>query len=159
MTKRLRIALAQLNPKVGALEANLALGLQALEDAVAAKADILLLSELFLTGYFPEDLLLKPQFVRDAIATAERLAVATKGSSVSLVLPTVWLDQGKLYNAVILAEDGEIVGTRFKRDLPNDDVFFEKRYFTSGPLAEPMTIKGVSIGVPICEDIWHAEVC
>lgn len=159
MTDRLRIALAQLNPKVGALAANLELGRKALADAEAARADILLLSELFLTGYFPEDLLLKPQFVADAIETARALAEATRGTGVSLLLPTVWREENNLYNAVILAEDGEIVATRLKRELPNDDVFFEKRYFTSGPLAEPLTIKGVSIGVPICEDIWHPEVC
>ncbi|MDB5507265.1 MAG: synthetase [Devosia sp.] len=159
MTNRLRIALAQLNPKVGALVANLALGRTALADAVAAKADILLFSELFLTGYFPEDLLFKPQFVADAMAAAEALCAATAGTEVSLILPTLWLEAGKLYNAVLLAEAGEIVARRYKRELPNDDVFFEKRYFTPGPLAEPLSIKGVSIGVPICEDIWHAEVC
>ncbi|MDP1731540.1 MAG: NAD+ synthase, partial [Devosia sp.] len=159
MTDRLRIALAQLNPRVGALAANLELGRKVLADAEAARADILLLSELFLTGYFPEDLLLKPQFVADAIETARALAEATRGTGVSLLLPTVWREGNNLYNAVILAEDGEIVATRLKRELPNDDVFFEKRYFTSGPLAEPLTIKGVSIGVPICEDIWHPEVC
>jgi NAD+ synthase len=159
VTDRLRIALAQLNPTVGALRANLELGRQALADAVAAEADILLYSELFLTGYFPEDLLLKPRFVADAIATARELAAATAGTTVSMLLPSVWLDDGVLRNAVLLCENGEIVATRFKRELPNDDVFYEKRYFEAGPLAEPMTIKGVSIGVPICEDIWHPDVC
>ena len=159
MTDRLRIALAQLNPKVGDLAGNLALGRGALDRAIAAEADILLLSELFLTGYFPEDLLLKPQFIDDAVAAARTLAAATKGTGVSLLLPTVWREDKALYNAVLLAEDGDIVATRLKRDLPNEDVFYEKRYFTAGPLAEPLTIKGVSIGVPICEDIWHAEVC
>jgi NAD+ synthase len=159
VTDRLRIALAQLNPTVGALRANLELGLKALADAVAAKADILLYSELFLTGYFPEDLLLKPQFITDAMAAAGELAAATKGTDVSVILPTVWRDGDDLYNALVLCENGEITATRYKRELPNDDVFFEKRYFTQGPLAEPLTIKNVSIGVPICEDIWHAEVC
>src|SRR5690606_1922675 len=156
---RLRIALAQLNPTVGALRANLALGKQALADAVAAKADILMFSELFLTGYFPEDLFCKPQFVADAIAAAEELCAATAGTSVSMLLPTVWRDEEGLRNAVLLAEDGRITAHRFKRELPNDDVFYERRYFVPGELAEPLTIKGVSIGVPICEDIWHADVC
>ncbi len=159
MTDRLRIALAQLNPTVGALKANLELARQALAEASAADVDILLFSELFLTGYFPDDLLFKPRFVADAIAAARDLAVATAGTSVSVLLPSVLLDEGGLRNAVLLCEDGEIVATRFKRELPNDDVFYEKRYFTAGPLAEPMTIKGVSIGVPICEDIWHPDVC
>ena len=159
MTDRLRIALAQLNPTVGALKANLELARQALAEASAADVDILLFSELFLTGYFPDDLLFKPRFVADAIAAARDRAVATAGTSVSVLLPSVLLDEGGLRNAVLLCEDGEIVATRFKRELPNDDVFYEKRYFTAGPLAEPMTIKGVSIGVPICEDIWHPDVC
>ncbi|WP_152664649.1 NAD+ synthase [Devosia geojensis] len=159
VTDRLRIAMAQLNPKVGALRANLELARGALADAVAAKADLLMLSELFLTGYFPEDLLFKPQFVADAIAAAHELAAATKGTQVTLVLPTVWYEHGALRNAVIVAENGEIVATRLKRELPNDDVFYEKRYFTAGPLPEPVTIKGVSIGIPICEDIWHPWVC
>ncbi len=80
MTDRLRIALAQLNPKVGALAANLALARKALADAEAAGADILMFSELFLTGYFPDDLLFKPQFVADAIAAARELAAATAKS-------------------------------------------------------------------------------
>jgi NAD+ synthase len=159
VTDRLRIALAQLNPTVGALQANLALGRQALADAAAAGADLLMLPELFLTGYFPEDLLLKPQFVADAMQVARVLAAATRGTGISLLLPSVWLEGTLLHNAVLLAEDGDIVAIRYKRELPNDDIFFEKRYFTPGPLAEPLTVKGVSIGVPICEDIWHPDVC
>jgi NAD+ synthase len=156
---RLRIALAQLNPKVGALAANLDLAKGALNDAVAAKADILMLSELFLTGYFPEDLFFKPRFVEDAMQAAGELVRATKGTNVSLLLPTMWREGHTLYNAVLLAEDGKVTARRLKRELPNDDVFYEKRYFTAGPLPEPVTIKGVTIGVPICEDIWHRPVC
>jgi len=155
---RLRIALAQLNPKVGDLKGNLALAKAALQQALDAKADILMLSELFLTGYFPEDLFFKPRFVEDALATAGELVRATKGTGVSLLLPTVWREAQHLHNAVLLAEDGKVVARRYKRELPNDDVFYEKRYFVPGPLPEPVTIKGVTIGVPICEDIWHQPV-
>jgi len=158
LADRLRIALAQLNPKVGDLNGNLALAKGALADAVAARADILMLSELFLTGYFPEDLFFKPRFIDDALATAAELVRATKGTTVSLLLPTVWRDGHHLYNAVVLAEDGRVVARRYKRELPNDDVFYEKRYFNRGPLPEPVTIKGTTIGVPICEDIWHQQV-
>ena len=159
MADRLRIALAQLNPKVGALTANLELAKGALADAVAAEADILMLSELFLTGYSPEDLFFKPRFVEDAMHVAGELVRATKGTSVSLILPTVWKEGRALYNAVLLAEDGKVISRRLKHELPNDDVFYENRYFTAGPLPEPVTIKGVTIGVPICEDIWHSAVC
>ena len=158
MADRLRIALAQLNPKVGDLNGNLALAKGALADAVAAKADILMLSELFLTGYFPEDLFFKPRFIDDALATAAELVRATRGTAVSLLLPTVWREGHHLYNAVVLAEDGKVIARRYKRELPNDDVFYEKRYFNRGPLPEPVTIKGTTIGVPICEDIWHQQV-
>lgn len=159
MTDQLRIALAQLNPKVGDLPGNLALARKALADAVAAKADILMFSELFLTGYFPDDLLFKQQFVTDAMAAAQTLAAETAGTEVVLVLPTIWKDKTGLHNAVIVAEKGHIFALRFKRELPNDDVFYEKRYFAAGPLPLPVTIKGVSVGIPICEDIWHPWVC
>jgi NAD+ synthase len=160
VTDRLRIALAQLNPTVGALRANLELGRKALADALAAKADILLYPEQFIPGYFAEDLLFRRQFVDDVIAVSRELAAGTKGTSLSMLLPTIWRDvHGRLRNAVILAEDGEVVAWRFKRELPNTDVFYEKRYFVPADLEEPLTIKGVTIGVPICEDIWHEEVC
>ncbi|MGK2229460.1 MAG: NAD+ synthase [Devosia sp.] len=116
-------------------------------------------SELFLTGYFPDDLLFKPQFVRDAMQAARDLAADTAGTDVVVVLPTIWWDKNGLYNAAIVAEKGEIIATRFKRELPNNDVFYEKRYFTAGPLPDPVTIKGVPVGIPICEDVWHASVC
>jgi len=159
VTDHLRIALAQLNPKVGDLPGNLALARQALADAVAAKADILMLSELFLTGYFPDDLLFKPQFVADAMTAAQALVADTAGTETVLILPTIWQDQTGLHNAVLVAEKGKIFALRFKRELPNTDVFYEKRYFTAGPLPLPVTIKGVSVGIPICEDIWHPWVC
>jgi NAD+ synthase len=159
VTDRLRIALAQLNPKVGDLSGNLALARSALAEAVAAKADILMLSELFLTGYFPDDLLFKPKFIQDAMAAAQDLVRATAGTDTVLILPTLWFEKASLFNAVIVAEKGEIIAKRYKRELPNADVFYEKRYFTVGPLTDPVTIKGVDIGIPICEDIWHPSVC
>ncbi len=159
MIDRLRIALAQLNPKVGDLTGNLALARTALADAVAAKADILMFSELFLTGYFPDDLLFKPKFITDAMQAARDLAAQTAGTDLALILPTVWFEKACLYNAVLVAEGGEITALRFKRELPNADVFYEKRYFTPGPPPDPVTIKGVPIGIPICEDIWHPNVC
>ena len=159
VTDQLRIALAQLNPKVGDLKGNLALARGALADAETAGADILMLSELFLTGYFPDDLLFKPQFVKDSIAAARALVVDTAQSEVALILPTIWLDGAKLHNAVLVAEKGEITAIRYKRELPNADVFYEKRYFEPGPLPMPVTIKGVPVGIPICEDTWHSSVC
>lgn len=159
MTDQLRIALAQLNPTVGALQANLELARGALRDAEAANADILMFSELFLTGYFPEDLLLKEQFVKEAISAAKTFAAETEGLNVSVLLPTVWTQGTHLVNAVLLCEDGHINDVVIKYELPNSDVFYEKRYFRAGGLPEPIEINGVRIGVPICEDIWHKTVC
>ncbi|MDB5542131.1 MAG: synthetase, partial [Devosia sp.] len=159
MTDRLRIALAQLNPTVGALARNLALAKETLAGAAEAGADILLFSELFLTGYFPDDLLFKPRFVADAMAAAEDFARATAGTSVTAIMPSVWRENGKLFNSVLVCEAGAITARRYKHELPNDDVFYEKRYFEPADLQEPVTIKGVSIGIPICEDIWHPDVC
>jgi NAD+ synthase len=159
VTDKLRIALAQLNPKVGDLPGNLALAKKALEDAVAQNADILMFSELFLTGYFPDDLLFKPKFVSDAVAAAQELVRATDRTDVVLILPTIWQDSAGLHNAVLVAENGEVRALRTKHELPNTDVFFEKRHFTAGALPEPVVIKGVTVGIPICEDIWHEAVC
>lgn len=159
MTDRLRIALAQLNPTVGAIAQNLELAKQTLADAAGQGADILLFSELFLTGYFPDDLLFKPRFIADAMAAAEDFARATAGTSVTAIMPTIWREGGKLFNAVVVCEQGVITARRYKRELPNDDIFYEKRYFERAELQEPVTIKGVAIGIPICEDIWHPEVC
>ncbi len=157
--KKLKIALAQLNPKVGALEENSAKALLAVNEAVQAKADILVFSELFLTGYFPEDLLFKPQFVADAIKTLHDFAQQTAHQPISILMPTIWQVEHNLFNAVAHIVNGEIQALRFKHKLPNDDVFYEKRYFVAGPAPEPITIKGVSIGVPICEDVWSPDAC
>lgn len=159
MTDRLRIALAQLNPTVGALAQNLALAKSTLADAAAQSADILLFSELFLTGYFPDDLLFKPRFVADAMRAAEDFAAATAGTGVTAILPSIWVEDDRLYNAALVCAEGTIVARRYKRELPNDDIFYEKRYFERGDLPEPVTIKGVTIGIPICEDVWHPDVC
>jgi len=156
---KLRITLAQLNPSVGAIQENLDMALEMFEKAQKANADILMFSELFLTGYFPDDLLFKPQFIADAIAGAEQLAKATRNYDFALLLPTIWQKKNRLYNAIIHAANGEIKDVRFKYELPNNDVFYEKRYFVAGKLPKPVTIKGVKIGLPICEDIWHTPVC
>lgn len=159
VTNHLRIALAQLNPTVGAIKANLVLAQLAIAKAKAKNVDILMFPELFLTGYFPEDLLFKPQFIKDAIAATNELVKQTENIEFALLLPTVWLENDKLYNSIIHAENGEIKAIRHKYELPNEDVFYEKRYFEAGQLPNIVEIKGVQIGLPICEDIWQDAVC
>jgi NAD+ synthase len=153
----LKIALAQLNPIVGDLAGNERKLTEARARAAAEGADLIVFPELFLTGYPPEDLVLKPAFHNAARARAEALA-RTLGPGPAVVVGTVWPENGALYNAVLLMEDGEITAVRHKVDLPNYGVFDEKRVFTAGALPSPMRFRGVSIGVPICEDIWKDEV-
>ena len=151
MTERLTIAFAQLNQRVGDLDANAAAMLD--WRAKAGDADLILFPELQLTGYPPEDLILKPEFVRRAQEATDRLVAATAEPGPAMLVGTVIAEGGAVYNAVILADGGQIVGRTLKHELPNYGTFDEKRVFASGPLPEPIEWRGVSLGVPICEDM------
>ncbi len=156
MTDRLVIALAQLNPTLGAIQANLTKARAACLDA--AGADLVLFPELFICGYPPEDLVLRPSFVAQCKAAIEELALDTRNGP-AIVMGTPWTEAERLYNAVALLKDGKVETLRFKHDLPNYGVFDEKRVFQPGPAPGPISFKGVRIGVPICEDIWTEETC
>ncbi len=165
MADSLKIALAQLNPTVGDIEGNLARIRKARGQAAAEGADLVVFSELFLVGYPPEDLVLKPQFVERARVAAETLAKDTADGGPGLLVGLPWCEagtaaplRGQVYNAVALLDGGEIKTLRFKRELPNYSVFDEKRVFRAGPLPGPINFRGVRLGVPICEDIWTDEV-
>ena len=156
MTDRLIIALAQLNPTLGAINANLVRAREA--RAEAPDADLILFPELFICGYPPEDLVLRPSFVEACRAAVEELAKDTvTGPAVLIGLP--WREGSYLYNSVALLANGKIEAVRHKFDLPNYGVFDEKRVFNSGPAPGPISFKGVRLGVPICEDIWTDETC
>src|SRR4051812_45119394 len=153
----LNIALAQLNPTVGDVAGNADKVRHARDRAAAMGADVVAFPELFLAGYPPEDLVLKPAFQAACRSAVEALArESTKGPA--LLVGTPWLEDGKLYNAYALLSGGAIEALRFKVDLPNYGVFDEKRVFAVGPLPGPILINGVRIGIPICEDIWGPEV-
>ena len=154
---RLTIALAQMNQRVGDLDANAA-AMLAMRDK-AAGADLILYPELQITGYPPEDLVLKPEFVRRTMEVTQRLIEATAAPGPAMLIGTIIAEDGGTYNAVILANEGRVVGRTLKRELPNYGTFDEKRIFTPGPMPEPIEFKGVKIGVPICEDIWQEPVC
>jgi len=157
MKTELKIASAQLNPTVGALDANIALAAESFERAKADGADILVLPEQFIIGYPAEDLVLKPAAVEDCRVHAEAFAKLTKnGPAVVFNLP--WMDEGKLYNAALFMRDGIIADVRKKHHLPNYGVFDEARVFTRGPLPDPIEFKGIKIGLPICEDLWQKGV-
>ena len=152
---RFRIALAQLNPVMGDIAGNLAKARAA--RAQAGDADVILFSELFITGYSPEDLVLKHALQDAARAAIEALAKDTV-SGPAVLIGAPWKEEGKLYNAMLLLDGGRIAGITRKHDLPNYGVFDEKRVFAAGPLPGPFAVRGVRLGVPVCEDIWTQDV-
>ena len=157
MTDKLTITLAQLNQTVGDLAANAAamLGVR----AQAPHADLIVFPELQLIGYPPEDLVLKPALVHRAAAELDALAKATADGGPAMLVGSVFVRDGALHNGVALLDQGRIAAVRFKYELPNYGTFDEKRYFTPGPLPEPVPFRGAMLGLPICEDIWHPDVC
>src|SRR3954452_5219875 len=157
MTDTLTIALAQMNQRVGDLEGNAAAMLEMRRRAKGA--DLLMCPELQLLGYPPEDLVLKPEFVRRTHECTDRLVAATTEPGPAMFIGTIIHEDGVNYNAVILADGGRVLARTLKRELPNYGTFDEKRVFASGPLPEPIEFKGVKLGVPICEDIWQEVVC
>lgn len=157
MTDRLKIVTAQLNPVVGDVAGNLARARAAHAEATARRADLVLFSEMFLLGYPPEDLVLKPSAVEACRTALEDLARETRdGPAIIIGLP--WRQGEKLHNAVAMLSDGNLLALRFKRELPNYAVFDEKRVFDAGPIPEIVKWRGLKIGLPICEDIWLDEV-
>jgi NAD+ synthase len=151
----LRIAVGQFNPTVGDVAGNLAKAREARADAAAQGADLLLLTELFISGYPPEDLVLKPAFLNACLKAVEDLAADTAdgGPGVIVGFPR----QGELgrHNSVAVLDGGKILMLRDKIDLPNYGEFDEKRVFVAGEMPGPVNFRGVRLGIPICEEIWN----
>ena len=155
---KLAICCAQLNSTVGDIAGNAEKVRRARDVAAEQGADLVVFPELFIAGYPPEDLVLKPAFQAACRAEIEKLARETASGGPALLVGTPWVDGGKLYNAVALLDGGAIAALRFKVDLPNYGVFDEKRVFAAGPMPGPVNFRGVRLGVPICEDIWGDEI-
>ena len=153
-TDRLAIAVAQLNPTVGDIAGNADKARRARAEAARDGADLVALPELFLSGYPPEDLVLKPALQAACRAKIEELARETADGGPALLIGTPWAEDGKLYNAYCLLDGGAIAAVRLKVNLPNYGVFDERRVFAPGPPPGPVNFRGVRIGMPICEDIW-----
>ncbi|MGL5947794.1 MAG: NAD+ synthase [Aeromonas sp.] len=154
MAKTLTLALAQLNLTVGAIEANCDRVLAAAAEASAQGADLLLTPELSLTGYPPEDLLLRADLLSRVEAGLARIAAFSGACAVLVGHP--WREGEALYNAVSLYDGGQLVARYFKQKLPNYGVFDEQRYFTAGSDSCVVDFRGHRVGLLICEDIWHA---
>ncbi|MFM5884966.1 MAG: NAD+ synthase [Novosphingobium sp.] len=159
MTDRLVITLAQLNQVVGDMAGNAAAMLAARERARAAGADLVVFPEMQLVGYPAEDLVLKPAFVARAAEALEDLAAQTADGGPAMLVGSIFVRDGNLHNGIALLTEGKVAQVRFKHELPNYGTFDEVRLFQPGPLPEPIVFKGVMIGLPICEDIWHPDVC
>ena len=157
-TDRLLIALAQLDPTVGDVDGNLGKARAARAQAAQLGADVVMFPELFLAGYPPEDLVLKPAFQQACRAACDSLARDTDDGGPSVLIGLPWFEDGQLTNAFVHLANGRIDALRHKVDLPNYGVFDEKRVFVAGPMPGPIVIKGVRIGLPICEDIWTSDV-
>ncbi len=151
---RLAIAVAQLNPIVGDVSGNLERARKARAQAAGEGADIIAFSELFIAGYPPEDLVLKPAFQAACRAAVEDLARDTADGGPAVLIGSPWVEDGKLYNAYALLTGGSVDAVRFKVNLPNYGVFDEKRVFASGPVPGPVNFRGVRLGLPVCEDTW-----
>lgn len=156
MTDSLKIAICQLNQRVGDLKGNADALLE--WRAKAGHVDLVLFPEQQLIGYPAEDLVLKPVFAAAAAKELERLTAATADGGPAMLVGSILREGDALYNIVALLDGGKVVAVRKKHELPNYGTFDEKRIFTSGPLPEPVEFRGVKLGLPICEDGWLPKV-
>jgi len=159
VTETLTIALAQLNPTVGDVVGNTQMLREARTRATAMGADIVVASELVISGYPPEDLVLRPSFRETVEREVGALAAETADGGPAMLIGAPWVVDGANYNAALLLDGGEVAAVRLKHVLPNYGVFDEKRVFAEGPLPGPVNFRGVRLGVLVCEDMWTEDVC
>ena len=158
MTEALIIALAQLDPTVGDVVGNVQMLREARGHAAEMDAALLVASELVISGYPPEDLVMRPSFQETVEREVAALANETEDGGPAMLIGAPWLVDNALYNASLLLDAGEITAVRLKHVLPNYGVFDEKRVFTPGPLPGPINFRGMRLGVMVCEDMWTDEV-
>ncbi|MEO1732622.1 MAG: NAD+ synthase [Pseudomonadota bacterium] len=157
MADRFRVTLAQLNPIVGDIPGNAEKARDAWRQGKAAGADMVALPEMFVTGYNAQDLVMKPAFHMDAMATVRQLAIdCADGPALAIGCP--WTEGAELFNAYLILRGGQIATAVLKHHLPNETVFDEVRIFDAGPLGGPYSVGNTRIGSPICEDAWHPDV-
>ncbi|MDP6429622.1 MAG: NAD+ synthase [Rhodospirillales bacterium] len=156
--ERLVIALAQINPTVGDVDGNVERIRRARAEAGGGDADLVVTGELAVSGYPPEDLVLKPAFLERVEDQVKAIAGETRDGGPALLLGAPWRENGTLYNAALLLDGGGITSVRTKHHLPTYGVFDEDRVFDAGPAPGPMPFRDVRLGVMICEDMWEPDV-
>jgi NAD+ synthase len=157
MLKNFTITLAQLNPTVGDIAGNI----KKILDVYAQHretSDLIVYTEMGVTGYPTDDLVLKPFFIDCVMKDIQKLALLIGGEGAGILIGTPWREEGHVYNAVLLLHDGRIVEKRYKNHLPSYGVFDEVRIFSAGELPQPVEFKGVKLGVMVCEDMWYPDV-
>jgi len=157
MTDRFRLTIAQLNPTVGDFAGNADKAFDAWQQGKEANADMVALSEMFITGYNVQDLIMKPAFHLSAIEAINELATRCADGP-TLAIGGPWVENGLLFNAYHICRGGKVVSRVLKHNLPNETVFDEVRIYDSGPLGGPYSVGNTRVGSPICEDAWHTEV-
>jgi NAD+ synthase len=159
MTERMQIAIAQLNPTLGAIDANVERMLEIRSEAATAGADLVVYQEMSVAGYPPGDLVLKPIFTDECARGLERLRQASGDGGPAMVVGAPRRVDGNLHNTAYLMAEGEVVAAIDKQVLPNYGVFDEKRVFEKGQVARPVDFKGWQLGLMVCEDFWWPEIC
>ena len=155
----MKILLAQLNNTVGDIEGNISKACKVLDEAYDQNTDLVVFSELYLSGYPPEDLVLKKSFVQECRKGLNKLVLYSEEKKLGLIVGLPIYENDNLYNAVAIVDSGKIIGFSKKVNLPNYSVFDEKRVFNSNDNPYIFDFRGIKMGVPICEDIWTNNVC
>ena len=158
MTKATAIALAQLNPHMGNIAANVDRLVEARAQAAKGGAQIIVAPEMYLSGYQCDDLVLRSDFMAEVAAGLDKLAALTADGGPAIIVGAPWAQDDRIYNSVFVLDDGAIRARRDKVGLPTYSVFDDGRNFTPGPMPGPVLVRGWRLGLPICEDIWTADV-
>ena len=155
----MKLFLAQINNIVGDIDGNLKRAIDILDQAEELNSDLVVFSELFLSGYPPEDLVLKKSFVEECRNALDTLINYSKTKKVGLIVGLPIYEKNNLFNAAAIADEGKLIGFSKKINLPNYSVFDEKRVFHQNDIPKVFEFRGIKLGVPICEDIWQDNVC
>ena len=152
MSDKLSILIAQTNPTVGDIDYNKSIVLETINQN--HEVDLIVFSELMLTGYPPEDLVLKTAFQNKFMQALKEINLSLENKNCTVILGMPWEEEGNLYNAAVVLQNGKIVFKHFKNALPNYGIFDEKRIFSHGEEVSAFNLKGINLGIFVCEDIW-----